>query len=246
MSESSSELKRPEGNIHERVMRCFNPRLRGELIMLAVNLIILFSGFLMMFFVYTYAAEVHWAFGVTAYFLVLAPMIFRLIRCILLWFYSDFPLMVETIVDALINFSALAFLFSGVMPLIAIQITVAVLFLINIGLTLYSYIDCLALYRRLVNKKYLVAEGVVIFKEKKTVGAHRFRRIQRTVVVRSSNGSIRPVEWVLRSQYDQCGMASNVLMVIPDPVESQINSNIRLAVEPFGQENKTGAAKSVN
>jgi len=236
MAESSYDLKRPEGNIHERVMRCFKPRLRGELIELAINLITLFLGFLMLFFVYTFAAEVHWAFGAAGFILVLVPMIFRFIRCILLWFYSDFPLMVETIIDILINFGALAFLGSGIMPLLAVQIVVAVIFLINIGLTLYSYMDSLALFSRLVNKKYLVAEGVIIFKEKKIVGWHRGRRILRTVVVRSSNGNIRPVEWVLRSQYNQCSIASNVLMVIPDPVESQIESNIRLAVEPFGSE----------
>lgn len=235
MADSSYDLKRPEGNIHERVMRYFKPRLRGELIVLAINLIIQSLGFLMMFFVYTFAAEVHWALGVTAYILVLFPMIFRFIRCIRLWYYSDFPLMVETIIDGLINFSALVLLFSGVMPLLAVQIIVAALFLINLGLTLYSYIDSLALYSRLANRKYLVTEGVVVSKEKKTVGFVRSVRIQYTVVVRSSNGNICTVEWILRNQYDQCSMASNVLMVIPDPVESQINSNIRLAVEPFVQ-----------
>lgn len=218
-------------------MRCFKPRLRGEFIVLAINLVLLILGFLMLFFVYTFAAKVHWVFGATAYTLILAPMIYRFIRCIELWFYSDFPLMVETIIDGLINFSALLFVSSGVMPLLAVQIVVAVLFLINIGLTLYSYMDSLALYSRLVNKKYLVAEGVVIFKEKKVVGLNwKGQWIQRTIVIRSSNGNIRPVKWVLRSLYNQCSITSNVLMVIPDPVESQINSNIRLVVETIGQE----------
>ena len=236
MSEFSTDLKRPEGNIHERVMRCFIPRLRGELTVLAINLIILVIGFLMMFFAYTFAGGINRAFGAAAYILVLVPMIFRFIRCIYLWFYSDFPLMVVTVVDGLINFIALAVLVSGVMPLPAVQIVVAVLLLINLGLTLYSYMDSLALYGRLIKKKYIVDEGEVVFKEKKTDGYHRFRRIRRTVVVRSSNGSIRPVEWVLRKQYNQCSMASKVMMVIPDPVESQINATIRLGIEPFGQE----------
>ena len=236
MAESSYDLKRPDGNIHKRVMRYFKPRLRGELIVMSVNILILFLGYLMLFITYTFSSEVPWAVGAAAYILVLATMMFRFIRCVVLWFYSDFPLMVETIVDSLINVIALALLFAGVLPSPAVQIVVAVLFLFNLGLTLYSFMDTLALHNRLINKKYLVAEGVVIFKEKKIVGAHRGRRIMRTVVVRSSNGSIRPVEWVLRSQYNQCSIASNVLMVIPDPVESQINSSIRLAVEPFGQE----------
>ena len=144
--------------------------------------------------------------------------------------------MVETIVDGVINCGALVFIISDILPLRIVKIVVIALFLINIGLTLYSYMDSLALHSRLVKKKYLIAEGVVISKEKKTVGAQRGRRIQRTVVVRSSNGSIRPLEWILRRQYNQCSIASAVLMVIPDPVESQINSNIRLGVEPFGQE----------
>lgn len=236
MAESSYDFKRPEGNIHERVMRCFMPRLRGELIVLAVNLIAMFMGFLMLFIFYVRVDIVHPAFGATAFILILAPMIFRFIRCIYLWFYSDFPLMVETLVDGVINCGALVFIISDILPLRIVKIVVIALFLINIGLTLYSYMDSLALHSRLVKKKYLVAEGVVISKEKKTVGAQRGRRIQRTVVVRSSNGSIRPLEWILRRQYNQCIIASAVLMVIPDPVESQINSNIRLGVEPFGQE----------
>lgn len=234
MAENAKDLVRPDCKIHERVMRYFIPSLRIDFIMMFINIGCLFLGNLMLFIFYTLSPEVSEVLEIAAYLLILAPMVYRIKRCIRLISYSDFPLSLLAVVDAMINIVAISFLFSGVMPLPVTQIVAAVCFLINICLTLLSFVDSLVLYNRLVNRRYLVAEGVVIFKEKKIEGGGRVHWFNRMVVIKSGIGYIRTVEHILRRQYKQCSLASSVLMVVPDPLKSQIDSSIRIAAEPFG------------
>ena len=205
MAEKAKDLVRPDSKINERVMRYFIPPLRLDLIMMFINIGCLFLGSLVLFIFYTLSPEVSEVLEVAAYLLILAPVAYYSIRCVQIWSYSDFALPIVTVIG----------------------------FLFNTCLTLLSYMDSLILYNRLVNRRYLVAEGVVIFKEKTSFHAGWHYWFNRMVVVKSSTGYIRTVEYLLHRQYKQCSLASSVLMVVPDPLKSQIDSSIRIAAEPF-------------
>ena len=235
MEEPARLYVNPTESLHKRVMRYYKPFLKGEFIMLSILAGCLLLGFAMLFIVYSFGAKMPWAMGAAAYILIFVPIVFRFVRYKLLMFYSDFALMVMIIVDFLLNIIIFVIPASGLPPLFIIQIAVAAGFLLNIAFTLYSYMDSLALHRRLAKKKYVVAEGVVVYKSEKREGGYRAHWVNYTVVVKGSNGSIIPVEWILRRQYKECSVASSVLLIIPEPVETQVSSSIRLAVEPFGQ-----------
>ena len=230
----------PTKSLHKRVMRYYKPFLKGEFIKLSIHLGCLILGYAMLFITYAFSAIIPQAVGAAAYILILIAVGFRFVRCILLMFYSDFALMVVLIVDFILNMIVLTIRLStiGFIPLFATQIIVAAGLLLNAAFTLYSYMDSLALHRRLTKMKYVVAEGVVVSKSKKLEGSYRAHWNNYIIDVKGSNGSIITVESVLRRQYKECSVASSVLLIIPEPVETQLSSSIRLAVEPFGQDNQ--------
>lgn len=230
----------PTKSLHKRVMRYYKPFLRGEFILLSILTGSLFLGYATLIAVYIFSAKVPPAAGAIAYILILVPLGFRFVRYKLLMFYSDFALMVVLIVDFLLNVIVLIIQYSttGFIPLFVTLIIVAAGLLLNVAFTLYSFMDVLALHIRLTKKEYVVAEGVVIFKSVKTEGGYRAHWNNYTVDVKSRGGHIIPVEHILRRQYKECSVASSVLLIIPEPVETQLSSSIRLAVEPFGQDNQ--------
>ena len=163
MEESARIYVSPTENLHKRVMRYYKPFLKGEFIKLSIHLGCLVLGYAMLFIVYAFSAIIPEAVGAAACILILIAVGFRFVRYILLMFYSDFALMVVLIVDFLLNVIVLIIQYStiGFIPLFATQIIVAAGLLLNAAFTLYSYMDSLALHRRLTKMKYVVAEGVV-------------------------------------------------------------------------------------
>ncbi len=240
MEESARIYVSPTDGLHKRVMRYYKPFLRGEFILLSILTGSLFFGYATLIAVYIFSAKVPPAAGAIAYILILVPLGFRFVRYKLLMFYSDFALMVVLIVDFLLNVIVLIIQYSttGFIPLFVTLIIVAAGLLLNVAFTFYSFMDVLALHIRLTKKEYVVAEGVVIFKSVKTEGGYRAHWNNYTVDVKSRGDHIIPVEHILRRQYKECSVASSVLLIIPEPVETQLSSSIRLAVEPFGQDNQ--------
>ena len=232
MGESSSVFVYPRDELHKRVMRYYRPFLNRELIKLFIQIGCLVLGYAMLFIVYTFASDVHWVIGVAAYLLILVPIVVRFVRYIQLLFYTNFAFMIIMIIDFILTGIVLVIPLAQP-PLLVTQISLAAGLLINAALTVYSYMDSLALCIRLPKRRYSVAEGVVVEKNIQTAGSSRYHAKVYSVSVKTSNDRTITVESILRRQYKECSVASSVLLVIPEPVESQLNSAMRIAVEPF-------------
>lgn len=233
--ESTNEFKRPTDKQHAGAIGYYKPKIAFDLTAFILTLLSIVIGYSLLFAVFTFSEAVSAIFVLVAYVLIFTPLVSMFIRGIQLSVRSDYALIVILVIGFFLNAFTIGIPFAGA-PLLVIQCYAAGGLLVNLVLSVYFYLDSLVFCNRLLNKKYLVAEGVITGKSKKSEGGWRMRWMNYKVVVRSSDGNIYPVEWIPRRQYKECSKASTVLMIIPDWIKWQDSSGIRLAVLPFGRD----------
>ena len=230
----SSGFKRPTDKQHKDVMRYYKPRLTFDLTMFAVFVLCIIAGYSMLFAAFTFSADVPVILGPVSIILILIPLICLFIRGIKLMLYSDYALVVMVIFTFIINGLTLPIPLAGDVPVYVIQCVAAGGLLINLVFAVYFYLDSLVLWSRLIKREYVVTGGVVTGVSKESSGTYRYHWTTYKIAVRSENGAVFELDRVLRHQYKECSIASDVLLIIPDVIKWQDSANIRLAVKPFG------------
>ena len=229
------EFKRPTDKQHASVISYYKPKLAFDMTVFIMTALSFVIGYSMLFAVFTFGEVVPANFVLVSYiliFLALASIFFRGIKLIP---SSDYALVVMIVIGFSLNAFTIGIPLAGA-PALIVQCYAAAGLLINLVLAVNFHLDSLVLCNRILKKEYVVAEGVVIDKSKRSEGGYRSRWMNYKVEVRTRNGSTIPIEWISRRQYKECSTASDVLLVIPDKIKWQDSVNTRLVVLPFGHD----------